>query len=52
MRCHTNTDPVQISALLISFFAARHTLTAFIWLVGHLKPSSTRLNLPAKECPQ
>jgi hypothetical protein len=50
--CHTNTDPVQRSALLICFFAAHHTLTAFIRLVGHLNPSSTRPNLPAKKCLQ
>jgi hypothetical protein len=43
---------VQKSALLICFFAAHRILTAFIWLVGHLNSSSTRPNLPAKECSQ
>ena len=52
VRCHTNTDLVQRSALLICLFEAHQPLTAFIWLVGHLSPSSTRLNLPAKECRQ
>jgi hypothetical protein len=52
VRCHTNTDPVQRSTLLICFFAAHYTLTAFIWIVGYLNPSSTRPNLPAKERPQ